>query len=196
MIETQKQFSKKFGGARTTFKVTLDYNAFDKITLPEAMQTVNFFPNKKVILSEAKKEFETLITSSNDTSNFDWNFQKKIINKAINALNATLQKDFSKLADKVIDCNHFYEYLEDLEIIGFSNFISLTSKYSSMECRCSAWSDVYDLVVDYTESLIKSKELYFEDFEIWDSFFYDTIYKWYKNEFGYYYEDEDDEEAI
>ena len=65
-----------------------------------------------------------------------------------------------------------------------------------MECRCSAWSDVYDLVVDYTESLIKSKELYFEDFEIWDSFFYDTIYKWYKNEFGYYYEDEDDEEAI
>ena len=45
-------------------------------------------------------------------------------------------------------------------------------------------------------AFIERKEIIFEGFQIWDSFFLDMLYEWHEEKFGYYYEDEDDEEAI
>ena len=42
--------------------------------------------------------------------------------------------------------------------------------------------------------IIKRKEIIFEGFQIWDSFFLDMLYEWHEEKFGYYYEDEDDDD--
>ena len=125
----------------------------------------------------------------------NWKAECRALKDAIKDLNSNLKRDFKNLSKKVVNVNDFDKFLDSLEFVGYSNHISLTSKYSSIEKRGLTWDDTYDLIIVYIEELIKRNELVFEGFQIWDSFFLDMLYEWHEEKFGYYYED-CDEEAI
>lgn len=125
----------------------------------------------------------------------NWKAEYRALKDAIKDLNSNLKRDFKNLSKKVVNVNDFDKFLDSLEFVGYSNHISITSKYSSIEKRKLTWDDTYDLIIIYIEELIKRNELVFEGFQMWDSYFLDMLGEWHITNFSSCYDD-CDEEAI
>jgi hypothetical protein len=96
------------------------------------------------------------------------------------------------LKDICIFENQFDDFLDSLQLVGYSNHIEVSSAYSEYKSRVFCWDDAYELVTGYVEELVKRGDIILADFDLWDDIFVYSI----NDKFGYddYEEEETTEE--
>lgn len=170
-------------GINKEIEVALDYELFNSATLEELDAVEDFFPNRQEILEQAEKDF----VQANLNNSFDFlsgNLQEladdckdeiSALKVAFEEANGELIRDIFKLSFKTITTDKFYDFVNDLSCIGYSNHVAISSIYSPHITRVLTKDDLYDGIGIYMEKLIERKELILDGFNVWDDFYADVV---------------------
>ena len=83
--------------------------------------------------------------------------------------------------------DNFYDFLDELNTIGYSNHVAISSHYSNHVTNVFTKDDLYDGIASYMEKLIERGELILEGFCIYDDVYAETVMEKFDL---YYYEEE------
>lgn len=171
-------------GINTNIVAALDYELFNSATIKKLDEVEDFFPKRQELLKQAEKDFiQAKIINSGDFSSGnlqeladDCNDELSALEVAFEEANDELVRDIFDLSYKTIADDDFYEFLDELSLVGYSNHVAISSKYSNHITRVLTWDDLYDGIGIYIEKLIERKELILDGFDVWDDFYADVVY--------------------
>ena len=172
---------------------------FDTITATKASTITDFFPDRNLYFANAERTFikemfawyDRLgdVYSENIQSIINtWEMEQKALEDSTDELNNDLINTFRELMDRIIDCQNFDSFLDDISTIGYSNSVAVYSKYSDLKKHCLTADDLYDTVGNYIQELVMRGELILKGFRLWDDFFCATL----DEKYGVPYDEEDE----
>lgn len=182
--------------------MTLDYNLFDNLTIKQASNIYDFFPDRDDILANEESDYITYyidhhkaeygVIYSGDLERIinTWELEEKTLELSIKELNDSLIIAFEELDCKFLEDDHFEEFLKDLDIEFFHNRVEISSYRSSYKCCCFVYDYLSEAVDSYLQEIVEQKDVTFLDFEVGDEFYWCCLCE----NFDYPPEDDEDQE--
>lgn len=136
------------------------------------------------VLRPDAQDFETIKES------WDKNFDD--FYSDITSTNEAILDGLNDLEDICIFEDKFDEFLDEINLVVYSNHVEVSSYYSDYKSRVFCWDDAYELVTGYVEEIVRRGDIILADFDLWDDTFVYSI----NDKFGYddYEEEETTEE--
>lgn len=175
-----------FHGANHEFNIELDFDAFNNLTITQAEQTEDFFPNKEALIEQAREQFMASYHSKEQSLNKymqkflnEWTEEKETFNQNLEYINFDLTEKFQKLAHSFITVNEFEEFLDNIQFENNNQYVIVSSNWCNTLYIGSNNDSKNELVLGYIVKLVKDRKLYLEGFGWEDNFFWSTLYKKY-----------------
>lgn len=183
-------------------ELTLDYDLFDNLTIKQASNIYDFFPDRNDILAYEENNYITYSIDhhkaehgaiySGDLERIinDWENEEKTFELGIKELNDSLVIAFEELDCKFLEDDHFEEFLKDLDIEIFHNRVEVSSYRSCYKCCCFSYDYLTEAIDSYLQEIVKRKDVIFLDFDVGDEFYWCCLCV----NFGYPPEDDEEQE--
>lgn len=177
----------------------MDYDTFNNATLEEISNIWEFFPEKDTIIWEEedsfitysienyKKNYGMICSSVIENILHEWKNEESGFMLEFQNLNRALISAFDEATYKVIDFEHFEEFLKDLDVEILHNRVEVSSYHSGYICRCFSYDYLTEAVDSYLQEIVKRKDVIFLDFNVGDEFYWCCLCE----HFGYPPDDED-----
>lgn len=185
-------------------ELTLDYDFFNNLTIKQASEIDDFFPDRDDILVDEESGYITYSIDQRKAENGaiysgdleaiidTWELEEKAFELEIKELNDSLVIAFEELDYKFLEDDHFEEFLDDLCIETYHNKTEVSSSRSGYTCRCFSYNYLTEVIDSYLQEIVKRKDVAFLGFDVGDEFYWCCLCE----HFGYPPEDEDEDEDV
>lgn len=179
----------------------MDYDTFKNATLEEISNIWEFFPEKDTIIWEEedsfitysienyKKNYGMICSSAIENILHEWKNEESGFMLEFQNLNRALISAFDEATYKVIDFEHFEEFLKDLDVEISHNRVKVSSYHSGYICLCPSYDYLTEAIDSYLQEIVKRKDVIFLDFNVGDEFYWCCLCE----HFGYPPDDEDED---
>lgn len=156
-------------GISHKFSYELDYFMLDRLTVCQASQVNDFFPNRNSVIESEKRNF-ILNSLESDKTNKDlslvinlWNAEEILIKRAINELNERLVATFLDFQNKCLMLNDIDRFLDDICVETHTDKIEISSKHSKYKHICFSYDKLSNAVNEYILQLLSLCDITLED---------------------------------
>ena len=173
-----KSITTELYGIDMSANYELDYDTYNKMTFPQALQLKSVFTVNEIqdfLRRESHLYTFPRVTELIDDHTFDmddsdldcisntWKLNRKVLEDAFRDLEISILYDLQAAKSIYITLNDFDKFLDEINVVGYSNNITVSSPYSNIKICGLTWDDAYMAVGTYIEKLVERGELIIED---------------------------------
>ena len=155
----------------------LDYDTYNKMTFPQALKLKSIFTVDEIqdfLRKESHLYTFPRVAEMIDEHTFDmddrdldcisngWKLNKKVLEDKFRDLETSILYDLQAAKSIYITLYDFDKFLDEINIVGYSNNITVSSPYSNIKTYGLTWDDAYMAVGTYIEKLVERGELIIE----------------------------------